>query len=61
MLTYYKVVKMAIINILYGVLKYVALVVIPYVSPYYTNIVDHMLTCRESTFYYSATASSFIP
>lgn len=50
MLTYYKVVKMAIINILYGVLKYVGLVVIPYVSPYYTTIVDHMLTCRESTF-----------
>lgn len=52
---------MAIINILYGVLNYVGLVVIPYVSPYYTTIVDHMLTCRESTFYYSATASSFIP
>lgn len=52
---------MAIINILYGVLKYVALVIIPYVSPCYTNIVDHMLTCHESTFYYSATASSFTP
>lgn len=61
MLTYYKLVKMAIINILYGVLKYVALVIIPYVSPCYTNIVDHMLTCHESTFYYSATASSFTP